>query len=495
MQTHVRIPTSRGARHRLKAAKQRTLRPHLTRLMKRMTSVEGWLTESEATGLYNTTRRLTPPIVAVEIGSWHGKSSIMIAGGICATRGQGALYALDPFVGADGYAEGRSPSPSKTEFLDRFRNNVRAAGLERFVIPVKGYSHDIVRTWKRPIDFLFIDGDHQYEQVIRDFEDWSPHVKKGGFIAFHDTYTWPGPTRVVQDSLRPPDWKVTLRADSLTVAQRVRAVPVPDPLPAMSESQHYTALFFEQIRPGSRRSAQVLLPVVKEMLCPKSVVDVGCGVGTWLAVFRELGVADVVGIDGEYVDRALLEIPQEQFVELDLSAPFSVDRTFDLAICLEVAEHLPPEAAEAFVESVARLAPIVLFSAAIPFQGGNHHLNEQWPDYWATLFRRHNYVAIDCIRGKIWDNHEVEPWYVQNSLIFADTSFVQKDGVLRTAFEATNLWQLSMVHPRSYLAKVNSRPSSSQYGVRKALDILVHSLKNATYRRIQHLLDGDGLAR
>src|SRR5262249_50066622 len=160
----------------------------------------------------------------------------------------------------------------------------------------------------------------------------------------------------------------------------------------------------------------------------RSIVDVGCGLGTWLAAFRELGVTDVVGIDGEYVDRDLLEIPQEQFREVDLSAPFSLDRTFDLAISLEVAEHLPPEAAEAFVESVARLAPVVLFSAAIPFQSGNHHLNEQWPDYWTTLFRRHNYVPIDCIRGKIWDNYEVEPWYVQNSLIFADTSFVQKDG-------------------------------------------------------------------
>jgi len=478
METHLRIPSSPTARPGLKAAMRRMLRPQLPRLMKRMMSVEGWLTEAEATGLYNTARRLTPPIVAVEIGSWHGKSSIMIAGGICATRGPGALYALDPFVGADGYAEGRSPSPSKTEYLDRFRNNVRTAGLERFVIPVQGYSYDIVRTWKRPIDFLFIDGDHEYEHVNRDFKDWSPHVKKGGFIAFHDTYNWPGPTRVVEERLRPPGWKVTLRANSLIVAQRVNAEPAvltPDPVPTTSESQRHAAPF------SSRRSAELLLPVVKEMLSPKSVVDVGCGVGTWLAVFRELGVTDAVGIDGECVDRALLEIPQEQFRELDLLAPFSLDRTFDLAISLEVAEHLPPEAADGFVESITRLAPVVLFSAAIPFQIGNQHLNEQWPAYWATLFRRHNYVPIDCIRGKIWDNYEIESRYVQNSLIFASASLVERDAVLRTAFEATNIRQLSIVHPRWYLERARPLPPP-QYSVREALDILAQSLKNSAYR-------------
>jgi hypothetical protein len=160
----------------------------------------------------------------------------------------------------------------------------------------------------------------------------------------------------------------------------------------------YTNVFFDTIRGGSRRSAQVVVPIVLQMLHPKSVVDVGRGDGTWLSVFRELGIRETVGLDGDYVDRRQLQIPQDQFEATDLSSPFGLPRTFDLAMSLEVAEHLPPQSAEGFVDCVTQLAPLVLFSAAIPRQGGTQHLNEQWPEYWAALFRARDYLPIDCIR-------------------------------------------------------------------------------------------------
>ena len=210
----------------------------------------------------------------------------------------------------------------------------------------------------------------------------------------------------------------------------------------------YTSEFYDNIRGGSRRSAHAVVPIVLQLVEPKAVVDVGCGDGTWLAVFRELGVSDTVGLDGDYVDRRRLQIPEDQFRATDLSSQFGLPRTFDLAVSLEVAEHLPPQSAEGFVDSIVRLAPVVLFSAAIPFQSGTQHLNEQWPDYWAALFRRHDYVPIDCIRDKIWDNDDVEWWYAQNCFLFANTSFLKHNEALRTAFEATNPRQLSLVHPR-----------------------------------------------
>jgi SAM-dependent methyltransferase len=124
-----------------------------------------------------------------------------------------------------------------------------------------------------------------------------------------------------------------------------------------------------------------VVPTVLRLVQPEPVVDVGCGDGAWLSVFRELGVNHRFGLDGDYVDRRLLQIPQDQFSATDLSLPFRLPCTFDLAVSLEVAEHLPPQSAEDFVDSLTRLAPVVLFSAAIPLQGGTHHLNEQWPDY------------------------------------------------------------------------------------------------------------------
>ena len=246
--------------------------------------------------------------------------------------------------------------------------------------------------------------------------------------------------------------------------------------------KHYTKSFYEEIRSGSTRSAEVVAPLVLDLLPVHSVVDVGCGDGSWLGVFRKLGVEEILGIDGEYVDRSLLQIPGDRFQAADLTKPFGLERAFDLAISLEVAEHLPAESASSFIASVCRLAPAVLFSAAIPLQGGNLHLNEQWPDKWAALFREHSYVAVDCIRKRVWQNQAVAWWYAQNTLLFAQTSLLDDNAALRAEFEETNSAQLCVVHPRNYL-EVPARMTTS--GVRVASRVLLACLRNAVRRRLR----------
>src|SRR5262249_47548981 len=141
----------------------------------------------------------------------------------------------------------------------------------------------------------------------------------------------------------------------------------------------YSREFFDAIREGSRASAEVVVPLVLELTLARSVVDVGCGDGTWLAAFRRHGAREILGIDGATLRPDDLAIPPEDFVVKDLAAPFTVDRTFDLAVSLEVGEHLPDSAAPGLVASIARLAPIVVFSAAVPHQTGHRHVNERWP--------------------------------------------------------------------------------------------------------------------
>ena len=182
--------------------------------------------------------------------------------------------------------------------------------------------------------------------------------------------------------------------------------------------QGYPPEFFEGLRKTARRSAERVVPLVLELVSPASVVDVGCGVGSWLAVFRERGVRTILGIDGEYVDRGRLEIPHECFRARDVTRPLDVVERFDLVVTLEVAEHLPPEAADAFVGSVTELGPVVLFSAAVPGQGGFRHLNEQWPPYWVERFEQRGFVPIDALRDELWETTEVEWWYAQNVLFF-----------------------------------------------------------------------------
>lgn len=198
-----------------------------------------------------------------------------------------------------------------------------------------------------------------------------------------------------------------------------------------------------------------MVPLVMDLIEPRSVVDVGCGLGSWLAEFIEQGIEDVVGVDGPGVPRHALEIPEECFLAADLSQPLDVGRQFDLVLSLEVAEHLPPESAETFVDSLTRLGDAVMFSAAIPFQGGTHHVNEQWPDYWADLFVGRDYVTIDCIRSRIWQDELVEWWYAQNSLLFATRQFLADRPHLKVEAEATSHSQLSLVHPRKYLSVVD----------------------------------------
>jgi SAM-dependent methyltransferase len=219
---------------------------------------------------------------------------------------------------------------------------------------------------------------------------------------------------------------------------------------------HYSNRYYETIGTGSLASAREVLPIILEFVQPRSVIDVGCGVGTWLSVFRECGIDDYLGVDGDYVDRKMLMIPEDCFIPHDLTVPFRIERKFDLAISMEVAEHLPPESAKGFVESLVRLAPVILFSAAVPYQGGTDHLNEQWPEYWAELFRQHEYAPIDCVRARVWRNEAVDWWYAQNAFVYVKRNQLDTSAVLRAELERTPVPILSAVHPTNYIHYVNA---------------------------------------
>lgn len=209
----------------------------------------------------------------------------------------------------------------------------------------------------------------------------------------------------------------------------------------------YDEAFFAAQREGSARSAAVVVPFVVELVGPRSVVDVGCGTGAWLEAFGRHGVEDLLGIDGESIPRAVLAIPPERFMAHDVARPIALDRTFDLVVSLEVAEHLPSAAAADFVESLTRLGPVVLFSAAIPGQLGEHHVNEQWQDYWAELFEGRGYVPVDCLRRRIWSDPEVQWWYAQNMLLYVERSELEGRPRLRTELELMGTGQLAVAHP------------------------------------------------
>ncbi len=181
----------------------------------------------------------------------------------------------------------------------------------------------------------------------------------------------------------------------------------------------YGADFYSFLGSFAARSARTVVPIVADALPVASVADFGCGQGAWLSVWQGTG-AEIVGLDGPYVDRARLLIPADAFWPVDLAAPLDLGRRFDLVQSLETAEHLPPSAAQDFVRTLAHHADHVLFSAAVTGQGGEHHVNEQKLEFWRALFAAEGYRPVDIVRPAVRDNPAVQRWYRCNTILYAN---------------------------------------------------------------------------
>jgi len=225
----------------------------------------------------------------------------------------------------------------------------------------------------------------------------------------------------------------------------------------------------------SLKSAKLILPKVFGALpSAESVVDFGPGAGDWIIAASELGVADenlkCYGLPeevkipedllwrlGDVQAAALQEIIDAKaarinkwFGEADLNAEKSIitERKYDLAVCLEVAEHLQPESAENLIATLTGASDFVLFSAAVPYQWGEGHVNIRWPSYWSGLFEAAGYKAADFLRYQFWDTpqDEVEVHYKQNMVLYAKKERYKE--LKLPEFDYSNV--LNLAHPYLY---------------------------------------------
>jgi SAM-dependent methyltransferase len=212
----------------------------------------------------------------------------------------------------------------------------------------------------------------------------------------------------------------------------------------------YDRAFYTEQVDGSARSARIVVPLVMKLVRDvRSVVDVGCGTGVWLASFKDAGVPRILGLDGgAAAEQGQLEIDPEEFRDANLELGIKFDESFDLCLCLEVAQHLTDRASSSIVRDVCKLSDVVLFSAAIPGQGGTHHINERWPSYWVDLFASEGYEVLDVIRGRIWHDARVEWCYRQNLLLFANKAGLSR--ITRSLITTIGATPINIVHPACF---------------------------------------------
>lgn len=181
----------------------------------------------------------------------------------------------------------------------------------------------------------------------------------------------------------------------------------------------YTSRYYRRISEGAIRSAKIVMEAISNQLSVNSdqltVIDIGCGLGEW-----NNENPYYVGVDHRVRKEDLL-IPVENFIECDLEKEFvelGLRTKYDLCLCLEVAEHLRSHRADGLVKMLCSLSDIVLFSAAIPFQGGTGHVNEQWQSYWAKLFEENGFGIYARHQPHIINDPDVELWYRNNIVLY-----------------------------------------------------------------------------
>jgi SAM-dependent methyltransferase len=246
------------------------------------------------------------------------------------------------------------------------------------------------------------------------------------------------------------------------------------------KSAKYYDQFYDHVDAHAVGSAQVVVPIVQELISPKSVLDVGCGRGAWLRAFELCGVTDIRGMDGDYLNRSKLLIHPDRFTVTDLCNPPRLEQRYDLALCLEVAEHLADSRSARLVEFLTNAAPFVLFSAAIPGQGGVGHVNEQWPSYWQKLFQQRGFMMLDVIRPRIRDDNRVQWWYRQNLFLLASDERLSRCADLARAAACQPSNMLEWVH-----VDVFKQYLDQEYLLRAVMPSLLCSLPRLYMRKLK----------
>lgn len=240
---------------------------------------------------------------------------------------------------------------------------------------------------------------------------------------------------------------------------------------------NYNKKFYNRI---NQNTADVIIDIFKEVSALtriENIIDIGCGNGFWLNTIKtHFKYVNILGVDGKWAEKSLI-IDNENFIATDLNKGFEYNGKFDLAITIETAEHLKKENSQDFIDNLCKLSNFVLFSAAIPEQGGVDHINEQWQSYWSEKFKKNKFVGIDFIRPKIWKLEKVPFYLCQNIILYIHEDELQKNIDLNNKTKDYKNFIYDIIHPTFFLNYKDPKQISAKFYIKNFFTILKHSIK------------------
>ena len=211
----------------------------------------------------------------------------------------------------------------------------------------------------------------------------------------------------------------------------------------MTADNTYDNEFYTTLNKSSEVAADIYIEYLFKYFRPGSVADIGCGHAAWLKASKKYGSSKHTGVDGIWNDGKLIQELGFKFVCKNLDIMDESIEQHDLAISLEVAEHLKPESSD-----------VILFSAAFTNQGGTNHINERNPSFWGNLFSERDYVAFDLFREKFWGDERVGFWYRQNCFLYCKKGSPHYYELIKQNIRVVeNLDFLDCVHPSLFMTK------------------------------------------
>ncbi len=240
----------------------------------------------------------------------------------------------------------------------------------------------------------------------------------------------------------------------------------------------YSKEFYDLQLRGSLDSARLFLGYLFAYWTPRSVIDIGCGRGAWLTVCKELGAKHLVGLEGAWVRQEMMLDPSIEFRNANLAEVTPVCGTYDLALSLEVAEHLPPEASDQFFSTMTQASDAVVFSAAFTAQPGTNHINTRPHSFWAKKFIANGYLLFDIFRQEFWDNEKVEPWYRQNTFLYVKPDHSLHHALISNGHSSCkNVGFADCIHPWLYFFVLNQLIQRSQPAAQIANPASIHETR------------------